>query len=241
MNEIAQDKDTDLYQPAYVRQLFDDMAATYGAMNLISSFGFTVRWRRQCVDKVELGPGQIVFDLMSGMGEMWPSIFEKTMRQGSLYGVDFSHEMCKRSMQQDNAVGVEVIETDVLSNQIASASADVIVSGFGLKTFSDQQKRLLAIEIARILRSGGRFSLLEISVPPNWFLRVPFMFYLRYFIPVIGRLFLGNPDNYRLLWVYTSRFGNSSSMYKFLEGCGLQVKYERYFFGCATGVSGIKP
>jgi hypothetical protein len=43
-----------------------------------------------------------------------------------------------------------------------------------------------------------------------------------------------------MLWVYTDRFVDASKMYELLKNCGLQVKLERYFFGCATGVSGIK-
>ena len=38
------------YDPESVRRLFNDMAATYGHVNLLSSFGFTVRWRHQVVE-----------------------------------------------------------------------------------------------------------------------------------------------------------------------------------------------
>jgi ubiquinone/menaquinone biosynthesis methyltransferase len=241
MSQTTREDSQSFFKPSFVRRLFDEMSPTYGVMNLISSFGFTIWFRAECVDKISIGPGQTVFDLMSGMGEMWPSVLAKTMHQGCLYGVDFSHEMCKRSMQKEHAADVAVIEADILDNKIESGSADAIVSGFGLKTFSDEQKRLLAQEIARILRPGGSFSLLEISVPQNWFLRTPFLFYLKYLIPLIGRLFLGNPDNYRMLWVYTVHFVDASKMFDLLKECGLQVKFERYFFGCATGVSGTKP
>ena len=52
-----------IYDPAFVRQLFDEMAATYGVVNLVSSFGFARRWRRQCVECVGIKDGAVVVDL----------------------------------------------------------------------------------------------------------------------------------------------------------------------------------
>lgn len=92
-----------------------------------------------------------------------------------------------------------------------------------------------------MLKPGECFSFLEISVPPSALLRIPYVFYLRAVIPHIGRLFLGNPANYRLLSVYTTRFGTSRSFHQMLAAQGLKVQYQRFFFGCATGVTGYKP
>lgn len=117
----------------------------------------------------------------------------------------------------------------------------MIVSSFGLKTFSPDQIERLTVEVARLLKPGGVFSFLEISVPSNRLLRWPYLAYLRYLIPMIGRAFLGNPENYRMLSVYTEHFGNCHWAAQSFERAGLQVQEEAYFFGCATGVSGYKP
>jgi demethylmenaquinone methyltransferase/2-methoxy-6-polyprenyl-1,4-benzoquinol methylase len=66
------------------------------------------------------------------------------------------------------------------------------------------------------------------------------MFYLRYIIPLIGRIFLGNPDNYRMLGIYTERFNNCSGMADALKHAGLEVEYRSFFFGCASGLRGRK-
>jgi hypothetical protein len=55
------------YDPESIRILFDDMASTYGRINLISSFGFTARWRHQAVAGMSLATVDCVIDLMSGM------------------------------------------------------------------------------------------------------------------------------------------------------------------------------
>ena len=234
----------DIYSPAFVRGLFDEMSATYGRTNVISSFGFCVRWRRQCARQVGIRPHDTVFDLMSGMGELWPSIAARLGQSGCIRAVDFSPAMCARSREVASRLGgsnIELFEEDVLNNSIPDGAADVVVSSFGLKTFTRQQRGRLAQEVGRILRPGGRLSLLEVSVPPLPLLRWLYMAYLKYVVPLLGWLLLGNPDNYRLLGVYTEAFGNCDSFAEDCTRAGLQVRNQSLFFGCATAVVGEKP
>jgi len=195
------------------------------------------------VDRADIQPGHSVCDLMSGMGECWPRITHQMRGRGTLAGLDISPVMCARAREQAKrtSLPVTIMQEDMLSNTIPSASADRVVSAFGLKTFSPAQQQVVAREVARILKPGGRFSFLEISVPPAALLRIPYLFYLRAVIPEVGRLFLGNPANYRLLGVYTTRFGTSRAFQQMLNAAGLITRYRRFFFGCATGVTGYKP
>lgn len=227
-----------------MQRLFDEMSKTYGVVNVISSLGFCILWRRQCLNQVEIRPGECVYDLMSGMGELWPGLAPRVGSEGSIHAVDFSRVMCERSRETAarlRGVRVEVLEQDVLQNSIPDGAADVVVSSFGLKTFTSQQRESLARQLARILRPGGRFSFLEISVPRAAILRWPFMLYLNRFVPLLGRLLLGNPDNYRMLGVYTSAYGDCGEFTRHCAAAGLRVVARRFFFGCATGVVGEKP
>jgi demethylmenaquinone methyltransferase/2-methoxy-6-polyprenyl-1,4-benzoquinol methylase len=234
----------DIYRPEFVKDLFDEMSRTYGIVNLISSFGFCVRWRRQCLDQVEIQAGAVVFDLMSGMGELWPGLATRTGPTGRIRAVDFSPVMCaqsRKTAERLHGVDIELREEDVLQNSIPDGSADIIVSSFGLKTFTSEQRACLAQEVARILRPGGKLSFLEISVPSSPLLRWPYMVYLKYGIPLMGRLLLGNPDNYRMLGIYTEAYQDCSEFVQHCRDAGLQVRQQRFFFGCATGVVGEKP
>ena len=67
------------------------------------------------------------------------------------------------------------------------------------------------------------------------------MFYLKRVIPLIGRLFLGNPDCYRMLGVYTEAFGDATFFAECLRTAGLESSLVSHLFGCATGVRGTKP
>jgi ubiquinone/menaquinone biosynthesis methyltransferase len=234
----------EIYQPAFVKRLFNEMAATYGITNYISSFGFCERWREQCVAQAALQPGMVVCDLMTGMGECWGPIQRRLGFEGRLIALDFSQEMCRRGREhcgRFSPLPIQIYEENVLANSIPDASVDRVVSSFGLKTFAPEHQQALAEEIYRILKPGGIFSLLEISVPRQALLRWPYMFYLKHAIPLIGRLLLGNPDNYRLLGRYTEGFGDSRAMGEQLRAAGLTVTCRDYFFGCASGVHGVRP
>ena len=134
-----------------------------------------------------------------------------------------------------------MIEADALECPLGASSVDMIFCTFGLKTFSETQLSSLAAEVTRMLRPGGTFAFLEISVPPNPLLRIPFLFYLQQVVPLLGRLFLGNPENYRMLGVYTRAFHNCQTTGSLFAKAGLQIHFRSYFFGCATGFVGCKP
>ncbi|MBQ0788778.1 MAG: class I SAM-dependent methyltransferase [Oceanihabitans sp.] len=57
----------EIYEAKFVEKLFDKMSSSYSKMNYSTSFGFSERWRRQCVEEIEIGKGKIVVDLMTGM------------------------------------------------------------------------------------------------------------------------------------------------------------------------------
>jgi len=236
------EKLSSIYSPAYVQSLFHEMSATYGFINLITSFGFSARWRRQCVQQISIGDGATVVDLMSGMGELWPSLAER-FYGGSIVGIDFCDAMCERSKQTAGRLShrqIQIMECDALAGGLGDASVHAIVSSFGLKTLTPPQHTDLAREMARMLAPGGRFSMLEISVPPSPMLRRFFMFYLKHVIPILGKLLMGNPDNYRMLGIYTTAFGDCRGFVDACAEAGLEAQFVSYFFGCATGVVGRK-
>lgn len=230
-----------LYDPKTVRSLFDEMAGTYGWMNLISSFGFTYRWRRQCLAELTVGPNANVVDLMAGMGELCCELNKSSSFHGTLIAVDNSTAMCQLASRNAATRSFTVIEADALACPFASSTIDHVFCTFGLKTFSDEQLSQLAREVGRTLRPGGTFAFLEISVPPSRLLRWPLLIYINRIVPILGRLFLGNPDNYRMLGVYTMAFQNCRLAKTIFVNAGLDVELRSYFFGCATGLVGRKP
>lgn len=241
----SMDREVDIYDVGYVRDLFDRVSTTYGYTNYLASFGFTERWRKQCIEMLgPLAPDAVGFDLMCGRGETWTQLFRKHAGIKTLKGLDISPQMINGAREQAERIAsaeIELLERDVFANNIDSAGADFVISTFGVKTFNSEQLRQLAVEIARILKRGGRFSLVEVSEPKGWLLRPLYMFYLLRIMPIIEKLFLGYSYGFGMIGVYVGKFGDCTELMSYLAAQGLQVGYRKYFYGCASGVSGVKP
>jgi ubiquinone/menaquinone biosynthesis methyltransferase len=233
----------DIYDPAYVKTLFNQMSKSYERMNFITSFGFSIAWRKQFIRKLPSSHEPIkVLDLLSGLGENWTYLIER-YPEAQFLALDFSEEMVAQSRHKSlHHLGnrFKVLQQDVLNNKLPSDEFDVVTCAYGLKTFNEEQLNTLAQHLHRILKDGGQFSFIEISKPNNKLLLFFYGLYVGKIIPVLGKLFLGNPSDYRMLWTYTQRFASCERVKAIFEKHHLQVQYDSYFFGCATGISGIK-
>ncbi|MFP6905125.1 MAG: class I SAM-dependent methyltransferase [Verrucomicrobiota bacterium] len=240
---MSSETEANIYGQAFIADLFDEMSRTYDRVNHITSLGFSSRWRNQCASHLAYKPDAVIFDLMTGMGECWPSLLPG-LTSGRIVAIDFSEGMLYHAHARKTKLDterVQIHQADVLANEFPEASADHIICAFGLNTLTPGQIAQLGVEIARLLKPGGTYSILEISVPRIPLLRGLYLFYLKHVIPLIGQLFLGNPDNYRMLGVYTERFGDCAAAVERFRACGLSAMYHSYFFGCATGLTGKAP
>ena len=236
----------DIYAPRYVKDLFDRCGTRYRTWSLVSSFGFVAIWRWQCVKHmppiaVKAGSG---LDLMAGTGEAWPYVLKRFPGIASITAVDISSEMNRRALDRLHRVRahkINLIEADVLENDMPAGVADFAISTFGMKTFNAAQHAAFARELARLLKPGGVFSIVEASDPKGWWLRGLYQFYLHRVIPLVEKTVLRGAQDFSMIGTYTSNFGDCRSLAAALAAEGLDVAFKSYFFGCATGVVGRKP
>lgn len=232
-----------IYHPDYVKDLFNRISSSYERMNYLTSFGFSIRWRKQFLSacKQTYQPIEII-DLLTGMGETW-GLIKQRWPQSKLTALDFSEGMLRYVNQKSEARfggQVTVLQEDILKNKLPSNHFDLVTCAFGLKTFDEEQLHILASETQRILKPGGQFSFVEVSKPRPVMLQVLYGFYLGQVIPVLGRLLLGNPTEYKMLWQYTQQFRHAERASEIFAKTGLKTKFVSYFFGCATGFLGEK-
>lgn len=187
------------------------MSRSYERMNFITSFGFSFLWRKQFIKKLKASDKQLtVIDLLSGLGENW-ALLARRYPKSKLFALDFSDEMVKKSRHKNlvkTGNHFKVLQQNLLENELKPGAYTVITCAFGLKTFNKEQIDFLAKTIYRILTPDGTFSFIEISTPGNRFLYSLYEFYLGKIIPLLGKLFLGDPHDYKMLWIYTDRFKN---------------------------------
>jgi demethylmenaquinone methyltransferase/2-methoxy-6-polyprenyl-1,4-benzoquinol methylase len=236
----------DIYDPGFVRDVFDRCSASYRYWSQIASFGFVLLWRRQCVDRLPgpLPDGAAGMDLMAGTGEAWPYLLRRRPGIAAITAVDISSAMIRRALDRlhrSRVDRIKLVEANVLESALPAESADFVISTFGLKTFNQGQQRRLARELARLLKPGGTFSLIEASDPKGWVLHSLYRFYLDRVLPLIERTVLRGAQDFAMLGVYTRHFGDCSFFARCLAEEGLEVQLEVLFFGCATGVAGRKP
>lgn len=195
------------YRDDYVRAPFDRMGPTYDAVNQLSSFGFSSLWRRVCVRNADPRPDDCVCDMMAGSGECWPFVPRSC---SEIVSIDFCPTMVRRQHErrERSRLPIEIREENALRTSLDDSSVDCAVSAFGLKTLDREATAGFARELHRMLKPGGRFSLLEISTAEGWWLAPLCRWYIRTVIPLIEKICLGDIDCYRKLGSYTEAFGS---------------------------------
>lgn len=154
------DRPVDIYDPGFVKGVFDRCSRRYIGFNYARSLGFTERWRRQCVEAMP-GPNNrhpVGYDLMAGTGEAWPHLLQRLPSTGAITAVDISSGMHERALERLHALRahkIRFIEDDVFASGLADHSADFVISTFGLKTLNADQQALLADLVARVLKPGA--------------------------------------------------------------------------------------
>jgi ubiquinone/menaquinone biosynthesis methyltransferase len=235
---------SNIYDTTFQQALFDEMQDTYEVVSTLCSFGFNRRWRRQLVQRLNLDPGMWMCDLMAGSGETWAYLLPQVGANGQLFAVDFSTSMVAQAETRKRRLrhpAIHILKENALDNSLDANTMDAVLCVYGTKTLADDDMERFVGEVKRLLKPGGVFGLVEVSVPRWLPLRLLYLFYLRSVVPFVGKLFLGNPDNYRMLSRYTERFDNCSRLAASFARAGFDVQYHSFFWGCATAITGVKP
>jgi len=201
--------------PSSVHSLFTDLAPSYDCYNCIFSLGLDTGWRKRLVAAVARTQPTNVLDVACGSGDVALAL-QQTLHGTKVTGLDF----CAPLLAQAKSRGLQhPVEGDALAMPFADSQFDAITLAFGLRNFSDRTKGLL--EIARVLRTGGTFALLEFSPPPMpW--KLFWNFYLFVLMPCIAGALTRQGDAFRYLARSISEFPSPNLLSKELESLGLQ-------------------
>src|SRR5690606_20445118 len=118
-----------IYEPEFVKQLFNQMSSSYERMNYITSFGFSIRWRKQFLKKLGKSYENLhVIDLLSGLGENW-KFLRQNFPNAEFYALDFSENMIRKSQAKAHHVfknRLHLLCDNILENKLESNQFDVI-------------------------------------------------------------------------------------------------------------------
>ena len=205
-----------------VRSLFNDLSPNYDRLNRIFSLGMDIGWRKQLVAAVARQSPARVLDLACGSGDV-TTMLRAALPKTQVVGLDFSRPL----LAQAKSRGLpELAEADALKLPFADGSFDAVTIAFGLRNFSDRSAGLK--EIARILKPGGVFGLLEFSPPPMpW--KLFWNFYLHHLMPLIAQLVAKQGDSFRYLAQSIADFPSPSALNHELSSAGLKLLFSRSF------------
>ena len=171
-----------------VRSMFDAIAPRYDMVNRIMTFRLDVRWRRRAVRDLRLPAGSLVLDLAAGTGDLSIDLARAGHRP---VGMDLSFGMLANTRSEAPRA-----QADILRLPVPDSSVDGVICGFALRNLVDLDAFFR--ECARVIRPGGRVSLLDVGVPHNRLIRFGNSIYFGRVVPLIGGLLSDGPA-YRYL------------------------------------------
>lgn len=203
--------------------MFDRIAPVYDPMNRLMTAGLDQRWRRVTAQAI-VRPGARVLDGCCGTGDLAVACLRAGA--GAVVGLDFSPRMIERARRKSAAVAW--IEGDLLSLPFDDGEFEGATVGFGVRNVADLEGALQ--ELARVLVTGGRLGILEITQPTGalapfyrvWFDRI---------VPVLGRPLSGG-SAYTYLPASVRRFPGKEDLASLIDASGFcDVRYRTFAGG----------
>ena len=224
--------------------MFDRIAPAYDILNHLFSFGRDFSWRRRLADAVDKTEKLRVLDLATGTGDVLITLLDTNPNIAEAVGLDISENMlalCRRKIARHKLAGrVSLVHADVATSGLDDKSFDVVTMGFGIRNTPDALKTLT--EIHRLLKQGGTTLILEFSMPANRIIRSGYLFYLRFVVPLLGRLFSRDKSAYSYLNTSIENFHRPEAFCNLMQKAGFSdVGAKPLTFGVASLYQGIRP
>ena len=202
-----------------VRAMFDRIAPVYDAMNRTMTAGLDQRWRRITAESV-VQAGDLVLDACCGTGDL---AIAGARAGGRVTGIDFSERMLDRARRK--APEFDWVTGDLLALPFPDASFDGATVGFGVRNVEDLERGLH--ELRRVLRTGGRVGILEIT-RPRGFLAPFYRLWFDGVIPLLGKLLPGG-SAYTYLPASVRRFPGPEELSALMASSGFaSVRYRTF-------------
>lgn len=218
-----------------IRQMFDHLATRYNLFNLLMSLGLAGLWRNRAL--ANLKPGMNVLDLGCGTGDLAFGAYKKYPNACRITGLDFSESMlgvararCQK-LQAGSRQDIKFILGKAESLPIERTPYDFVVSGFVLRSLYENIDSILN-GVYRSLADGGQVSLLDITEPPNRWIKKLWQLYMNTLVAFYGRVLFGR--NYPAFYLTQSaeRFLKAPEFAQKLKEVGFKdVKVKSFMFG----------
>ena len=182
----------------FIKHIFKLVAPHVDALSRGFSFGLDRHWRKRAVAISGIAPGSRVLDICAGTGELSYLLLPAVGPGGSVTAADFCENMLAIARKKLNGHrNISFVLTDAKALPFPEGYFDAVTVAFGMRNIPDTIPALK--EIRRVLRTGGRFTCLELTQPGNWLLRKVHRWYVSRFMPYISNLVMKQAAPYLYL------------------------------------------
>lgn len=231
--------------PDRIRSMFDRIAGAYDRLNRILTVGVDRSWRRKAVRALGDLNGKRALDLCSGTGDMVIEMHRQSRgKMKEIVALDFSEKMLELARQKIAKLAenpkITLQQADVTELPLPDSSFDLATVAFGIRNVNNIPAALS--EVRRTLKAGGRFVILEFSMPRSAVALWVYRIYLRHILPRIGGALSGDQSAYRYLNQSAEAFPSPENFAEILSQAGFApVSHKPLTFGLVTIYVAVKP
>ncbi len=222
-----------------VQNVFNQVYDKYDLMNDFMSLGVHRLWKKNMLNMMNPSVNQKLIDVACGTGDI-AKLFSKCVNKSSqVTCIDPNKGMIKKGKEKlKKFKDLNWIVAPAEKLPIEDNSFDFYTISFGLRNTKNLDSALS--EAYRVLKPGGRFLCLEFSKIQNTSLNFLYKNYSK-FIPLIGKVIVGNKDPYDYLIKSIEEFVNQEELLDVLYKNGFQkCRYRNLSGGIVSIHSGWK-
>jgi demethylmenaquinone methyltransferase/2-methoxy-6-polyprenyl-1,4-benzoquinol methylase len=225
-----------------LQKMFNEVPGRYDLLNRVITLRLDERWRKLAARECLSGDPASVLDLCTGTGDLVLRMARHTNGRTSLLALDYSQPML--AVAREKAAGkvpgkINFIHGDAADMPFDSGSMDAIGIGFAFRnlTWKNRDRDNFLAEIFRVLKTGGKFVIVESSQPSNKFVRSLFRIYLRIMVAGIGGILSGHKGAYRYLAASARNFYTPAEIRSMLLETGFRQVDHRPLSGGIAGLT----
>lgn len=209
-------------QGKQVQQMFAGIAGRYDLLNHVLSLGTDFYWWARMARASGAGPGRRFLDVAAGTGD---SSLALARRGAEVVSTDFTQAMLRLGPDKFRRKGLDrrvwaSVGADAQRLPFRPDGFDGITICYGIRNVEDRARAYR--EFLRVLRPGGRLTILEFSRPRWAWLRRLYDFYSLRLLPRIGGWLSGDRSAYTYLPESIRAFPDQPALAAELAAAGFQ-------------------
>jgi ubiquinone/menaquinone biosynthesis C-methylase UbiE len=142
-------------------------ATAYDLLVQVITLGQSRKFRQHIADVIPVQRGDAVLDVGCGTGDLAFVLAQRVGATGTVIGIDASPEMIARAQRKARRRGSPADFQVALAQALPFADQrfDHVVSSLAFHHLPGDLKRQALLSVARVLKSGGRVTIIDFFVP----------------------------------------------------------------------------